>query len=110
MDSNTNMTEYEFWASKGTDLCTNNCSNCTCTTSINQTCNCGPDDVCPKCLDSVLAEFEDNVRQGSVGKLGIDEAIEIKQRMMHILQGTQAAKQLAVEVAWLKMMREKQLF
>lgn len=95
MEKSNNNNEMNFWASKGQDnSCQGGCNDCDCNKS--------------KCVDDALVDFEEDVRNGLVEKDVLDECILIKQYTLFLLKDTPAAENLAIEVAWLRMMREKQ--
>ena len=94
MEQNNND-EMNFWASKGQNDCCSNDSDCD-----KSKCSCSKYDE--------LDEFREEVRNGLVEKDILDECILIKQYTLFLLKDTPAAENLAIEVAWLRMMREKQ--
>ena len=103
--------EMKFWAGKteNKEDCKNDCLQDDCKDAI-PTCNCeSRNDVCSKCLDSVLDEQYQEMIKGKAGKNVVDFNIAIKTYLKTCLNPeSDAVKILDIELKALYILREIQ--
>jgi hypothetical protein len=72
-----------------------------------KSCNCEGEDVCPKCMDSVIDDFYKDLVEGRLSKETIREAIEYKILLRNMLSNPKGKKMIDNEIELLQSYYEK---
>lgn len=77
-------------------------------TTNNCDCHTRENDVCPRCLDSVKDDYNQQMINGTVGRNAIDFDIAMKEHLMKIIKNPEFIEKTQLEISALRVLRERQ--